>query len=128
MSYCRIQFIIIATIVLGSLLCKFFYDLVINYTTYITCITFHWNIFIQSKFLAVTDAIRCYKCKGDDECDFKSRQIYIDNCTWATKCWARFVLNHIKKQTKTLNLCFFRGLGLVIITFEDVPTIDAICN
>ena len=43
-----------------------------------------------------TSAIRCYKCKGDDECDFKSRQIYIDNCTWATKCWV------IKKRKESI--------------------------
>jgi hypothetical protein len=38
-------------------------------------------------FIGYSQAIRCYKCKGDDECDFKTRTIYIDNCTWATKCW-----------------------------------------
>ena len=37
-----------------------------------------------------SSAIRCYKCKGDDECDFKTRSIYIDNCTWASKCWVSY--------------------------------------
>jgi hypothetical protein len=44
--------------------------------------------------LSLTDAIRCYKCKGDDECDFKTRQIYIENCTWATKCWGARIGGH----------------------------------
>jgi hypothetical protein len=36
----------------------------------------------------------CYKCKGDDECDFKTRQIYVENCTWATKCWGARIGGH----------------------------------
>ena len=39
-------------------------------------------------------SIRCYKCKGDDECDFTKRDIYIENCTWATKCWGARIGDH----------------------------------
>lgn len=40
------------------------------------------------------DAIMCYKCKGDDECDFNKRVIYVENCTWATKCWGARIGDH----------------------------------
>lgn len=44
-------------------------------------------IVVLSCLTGSSSAIKCYKCKGDDECDFKTRSIYIENCTWATKCW-----------------------------------------
>lgn len=44
--------------------------------------------------ISYTNAIKCYKCKGDDECDFKTRTIYIENCTWATKCWGARIGDH----------------------------------
>jgi hypothetical protein len=44
-------------------------------------------VLLLSCLTGSTNGIKCYKCKGDDECDFKTRSIYIENCTWATKCW-----------------------------------------
>ena len=49
--------------------------LIISIVVLLTCLT------------GYTHGIKCYKCKGDDECDFKTRAIYVENCTWATKCW-----------------------------------------
>ncbi len=50
---------------------------------------------IVFSFLFVsTNAIQCYKCKGDDECDFTKRIIHVENCTWATKCWGARIGDH----------------------------------
>lgn len=41
-----------------------------------------------------THGIKCYKCKGDDECNFKGQPVYMENCTWATKCWGARIGDH----------------------------------
>ena len=58
-----------------------------------TCL-FVTLVIILSCQIMPAHGIRCYKCKGDDECDFKTRPIYIENCTWATKCWGARIGDH----------------------------------
>jgi hypothetical protein len=67
------------------------------------------SVVVTLSFLAGTsNAIKCYKCKGDDECDFKTRSIYIENCTWATKCWVCvFKIKKSLKKNLKFNSNFF---------------------
>ena len=60
-----------------------------------------------------SDAIKCYKCKGDDECDFKTRSIYIENCTWATKCWVCIIqmMRKIFLKPKLIRICLIFKKG-----------------
>lgn len=70
-------------------------------------------------------AIRCYKCKGDDECDFTKRQIYIDNCTWATKCWGARIGDHFIRSCADDRCDIQIGLGSYV---ESKCCYNDLCN
>lgn len=72
-----------------------------------------------------TAAIRCYRCKGSEECDFTKREIFIDNCTWATKCWGARIGDNFIRSCADDRCDIQIGLGGYI---ESKCCYDDLCN
>ncbi|CAF0986579.1 unnamed protein product [Brachionus calyciflorus] len=83
------------------------------------------SVIIMFCMFEYSSAIRCYKCKGDEECDFTKRQIYIDNCTWATKCWGARIGDNFIRSCADDRCDIQIGLGGYI---ESKCCYDDLCN